>query len=193
VFSAAHMSKAELDFIRLYVQITHKRFAALQAVLSLAHPDNLALLDMVHATELVAHMERLQNDFDGQIQQLQLKHNIPSKRLPPAPPTNEQLADIVVMSFFKVVGVMNATNGLMAKTKQNGWFSGKPKEWNDLFDKLATDLPENQMDSALSPYLKSVAKFFPKYYPPGNWSKLFPPPQQEFYEDDEYDEEWDNE
>lgn len=63
------------------------------------------------------------------------------------------------------------------------------------FDKLVADLPENPIDSVLSTYLKSVAKFFPKYHQPGNWSKLFPPPHQEFYDDeyDEYDEEWDNE
>jgi hypothetical protein len=188
VFSAAHMSKAEQDFIRLYVQITHKRFDALQTVLSMAHPDNLALTDIVKAAELTTELSRLQNGFEAKIQQLQIKHNIPSKKTIPAGPTNEQLADIVVMSFFKVVGVMNAASGLVSKTKQNGWFSGKPKEWGTLLDKLSSDAADNHIDALLSTYMKSIAKFFPKYYPPNNWSKLFPPPQQNFYEEDDYEE-----
>lgn len=199
MFSAAHMSKAELDFIRLYVQITHKRFAALQTVLSLAHPDNLALTDIVKATELSVGLERIRLDFDRQIQQIQLKHNIPSKQQPPDGPTNDQLADIVVMSFFKVVGVMNSDSGLLSKTKQHGWFSGKPKEWGQLFDKLIAETPTNTSDSVLSNYLKAVSKFFPKYNSPGNWSKLFPPPHQEFYDDiddddyEDYEDGWDDE
>lgn len=188
MFSAAHMSKAEFEFIRLYVQIAYKRFDALQLVLALMHPDNLAVADIVTATELAVGIDHMQSDFDRQIQQLQLKHNIASKRLPLGMPDKEQLANIVIMSFFKVVGVMNAESGLISKTKQNGWFSGKPKEWETLFDKLVADIPEPNPESSLPGYLKSIAKFFPKYHP-GNWSKLYPPPndayEYEEYEDDE--------
>lgn len=193
MFSAAHMSKAEFEFIRLYVQIAYKRFDALQLVLSLMHPENLAVADIVTATELLSGLEQLQSDFDRQVQQLQIKHNIPSKRSLFVMPDKEQLANIVIMSFFKVVGVMNTESGFISKTQQNGWFSGKPKEWSKLFDQLVADIPEPNPESSLPGYLKSIAKFFPKYNLPGNWSKLYPPPpdhgyEYEDYEDDDYED-----
>lgn len=192
MFSAAHMSKAEFEFIRLYVQIAYKRFDALQIVLALMHPDNLAVADIVTAADLTNGLDRLQADFDRQIQQLQLKHNIASKKFLPGVPDKEQLANIIIMSFFKVVGVMNAEKGLLAKTDQKGWFSGKPKDWATLFDKLVADISALNDTAALPGYLKSIAKFFPKYYQPGKWSKLYPPPNYDHdydeYADDDYED-----
>lgn len=191
-FNAANMSADEHRFIRLYVRVLQYRYDALQAVMAHMHPDNLALTSVLHATDLEHKMAVLHADFETALHRVSEKDRMSEKRLPRPSPSAEELADIVMLSFFKVVGVMNNDSKVVIPNNAYGWFSGKPKEWEKLLQKLLdnTKGPDPALpDALLGQCLNAISKLFPGYGKSGlkNWTKLYPPNyKQKFYEDDPY-------
>jgi hypothetical protein len=191
VFNAAEMSAAEFEFVRVYVRILQQRFGALQTVMACMHSENLALADVVQATYVTEELDRLRDRFERQLQQIRIKWNWPTKADRFAGPSMDQLADIVMVSFFKVVGAISHGAAVPVKEDQ-GWFSGKPKEWPLLFDSIKEEhTPPSPSELFMSQYMQSIAKLFPQYYHKNKWSKLYPPPPSLDYDDDDDEEdEW---
>jgi len=196
VFNAAEMSDAEFEFIRVYVRILQQRYAALQTVMSCMHPDNLAVSDVVHATYITEEIEQLHDRFERQLQQIRIKWNMPTKPNMYAGPSMDQMADVVMVSFFKVVGAISHGEAVPVKENQ-GWFSGKPKEWPELLDSIKEETtPPTPAELFMSQYMQAIAKLFPQYYHKNKWSKLYPPPlppgplndADAYYDEDE--DEW---
>lgn len=189
LFNAAHMSADEHRFIRLYVRVLQYRYDALQAVIAHMHPDNLALGSVLAAADLEHKMSVMHADFDAALHAISEKNKMPEKRVPRPGPSADELADVVMLSFFKVVGVLDHKSGAVKPNNAYGWFSGKPTEWEKLLHKLLenTKGPAPAItDELLSQCLNAISKLFPGYGKK-NWSKLYPPQyKHKFYEDDPY-------
>lgn len=185
MFKPSDMSAAESAFIRVYIAALRRRYTDLKSVMHLMHPDNLAVARFVDASRIVNELGDMHKDFDLRLSSVQQRLKMPYKSPPSNRPTADELADMVMLSFFKVVGVLNNKHGLLPNSGQ-GWFSGKPNEWhkflNNLLKTTATakdPLPNDLMTKCM----KAFSDLF--YYPSGQkkkW-KLYPPNSDDKYAD----------
>lgn len=198
LFNAAHMSTDEYKFIRTYVRVMQYRYDALQAVMAYMHPENLAVPSVLQAATVEHKMSLMQADFEDRLHAIAEKDKLAERKLSRRGPSAEELADIVMLSFFKVVGVMHNQSGVVVPNNKYGWFSGKPKDWEKLLEKLLenTKGPDPAFtDDLFSQCLNAVAKLFPGYNKK-SWSKLYPPNykyKHNFYEADPYFDDADDE
>lgn len=198
MFKPSDMSAAENLFIRTYIVALRRRYNDLKAVMYLMHPDNLAVQRFVDATRMVAEMADMHKEFDLRLQAIQQRRKMPYKTAALSKPSADELADMVMLSFFKVVGVINNDQGFIPN-KGHGWFSGKPNEWQKFLTNLldpATAKKELPADDLVSKCMQAIANLFYnnglhkkkwKMYPPDSSHKYDPyaDPADEYFEDDE--------
>lgn len=194
----AGMSPVEVQFIRVYVNALRKHYDTIRTAIDVMNPKELGVEDFNTATRVAVKMRDLHADFDDAIRKLHRKHKTPTRPIKPVP-TEDDLADLFGLSFFKLVTKASITD----KPEQfviphEGWFSGKPNEWKNSL-KAYKEVPKpTQADLAaniLSQYLSIFSKFFHindtfnKKPPFGGGKKVWPTEQDFFdeYQDDETD------
>jgi hypothetical protein len=190
------MSPAEAQFIRVYVSALRRHYADLRSVVDIMDPDGLGVKDFYDATNTALYLNRLQDDFDTAVESIQKKHQLKTVRSKPFP-TEDDIADLFSLSFFKLITTQKSAPDALTKTvTQNGWFSGKPEEWQNTLkaynniskDKMA-DLPD-----LLSQFFNAFAKFFylsnkfSTNLPPHYGKKIWPLAADNMYEDYDDDE-----
>lgn len=153
-----HMSIAEKQFIRTYVQAMRRDFNLVESVMSLMHPDLLGITDVMTAVRIAVELQHMHAEFESTL------HNTPSlrqfARKPiKAGPTIDDLADLFAMSFFKVFTVLE-NKKTAPKKKDAGWFSGQPDEWHQVFKQLEST--EQESDKNQSSIFNMFSKFFPQ-------------------------------
>lgn len=177
MFKQSNMSAAEALFIRTYIQVLRRRYNALKAVMHIMHPDNLAVTNFLDAVRVTAELDNMQRDFDRRLTAIQHRLKMPYKSPPTDKPSADALADMVMLSFFKVVGVVNPAHGFVAN-KGQGWFSGKPTEWQAYLTKLLENKhfeKDPPPDELVTKCLQAIANLF--HNPAGSkkkW-KIYPP------------------
>jgi len=100
-----HMSVAEKQFIRTYVQAMRRDFSLVESVMALMHPDELALTDVMQAVTAAVELRQLQAEFETALARTPTLQPFIRKALP-AGPSIDDLADMFAMSFFKVFTVL---------------------------------------------------------------------------------------
>jgi len=197
MFEVSKMSATELKFIQTYVTALRREYGLLQTAIELMKPEQLAVADIVQATRLSKVMQHMHAEFESTINALAATNKF-FRRKSVRHPTLEELSDIFSLSFFKVVTTVKAGEKALSK-HDDGWFSGDPYAWQNVFDNLQKNPPFN---SLLSDCLKAMSKMFPKtkdlYF--GSESATdaplnFWPGKQSVYDDyenEEYDENEDN-
>jgi len=199
VAKQSNMSAAESLFIRTYIVALRRQYSALKSVMHFMHPDNFGLAHFLDAVRITAELDSLQQDFDRRLSVIQQQRKMPYKSPPTNKPSPDELADMVMLSFFKVVGVVHNSHGFLAN-KSDGWFSGKPNEWqaylNKLLEKKIGD-KEPPPDDLVTKCMQAIANLF---YSTGNASKkwkIYPPEWHNKYDqhathDDDYFDEYDD-
>ncbi len=160
MFNIKQMSPAEVLFIRTYIVAMRRQYDLLNTVMDLMDPDNLGIADVAVATRVATELQDMHADFDSALHELPGYSKF-ARRIPKAEPSMDQLADLFSLSFFKMVTVIKSTLG--EKKKDDGWFSGKPDEWQATLKTMqnAPALP----DDAYTACLNALAKLFPKFGP----------------------------
>jgi len=199
VFKQSNMSAAESLFIRTYVVVLRRRYSALRSVTHIMHPDNLAVSNFLDAVQIMTELDSLHKDFDRRLTAIQQRLKMPYKSPPTDKPSADALADMVMLSFFKVVGVVHNSHGFLAN-KGDGWFSGKPNEWqaylNKLLDKKISD-KEPPPDDLVTKCMQAIANLFYNTNGAKKKWKIYPPELQNKYDaqppyaDDDYFDEYD--
>lgn len=202
-----HMSVAEKQFIRTYVQAMRRDFALVESVMALMHPDQLALTDFIHAVNVALELRQMQAEFEATLANTPSLQPFIRKSLP-AGPSLDDMADMFAMSFFKVFTVLENKKA-WSKKQDAGWFSGQPEEWHKVFKEL--EITVEKSEKKQSPIFNMFSKFFPQLemfknfhlaqppedLPTNEWPPAYPwygltKNQKPEYEED-YDEEEDEE
>ena len=195
----AGMSPVEVQFIRVYVHALRKHYDTIRTAIDVMNPKDLGVEDFDTATRIAVEMRELHADFENAIRKLHKKHKTPTRPVKPVP-TDDDLADLFGLSFFKLVTKATITDTPTPFViPHEGWFSGKPNEWKnslksykDAPKPAQSDLPAN----ILSQYLNIFSKFFHlndaanKKPPFGGHKKIWPTEQDffdEYPDDDETD------
>lgn len=202
-----HMSVAEKQFIRTYVQAMRRDFALVESVMALMHPDQLALTDLMQAVRVAVELRQMQAEFETTLANTPTLQPFIRKAMPSGPSLDD-LADMFALSFFKVFTVLE-NKKTWPKKQDAGWFSGQPEEWHKVFKEL--EITVEKSEKKQSPIFNMFSKFFPQLEmfknfhlaqptedaPSNAWPPAYPWPgltknQKPEYEED-YDEEEDEE
>jgi len=177
-----NMSPAEVMFIRVYVYALRRHYAALRTVVDVMNPDGLGVKDFHTATRLATNLAEMHGDFEASLLSLRKKHKFKSRQTVTGP-TQDELADLFELSFFKLVTAQKAEkNNKTIVESHDGWFSGKPEEWKNTI-KTCKNLPpaeEDLIPDLLSECFNAMAKFFHlhskfhKKFPPNSTKKIWP-------------------
>lgn len=157
MFEVNKMSATELKFIQTYVTTLRRDYWLLQTAMELMKPDQLAVTDIVQATQLSKVMQQLHAEFELTINALASTNKF-FRRKTAKHPTLDELGALFSLSFFKVVATVKAGEKSLAK-HDDGWFSGDPHAWQNVFDNLQKNPPFN---SLITDCLKAMAKMFPE-------------------------------
>lgn len=195
------MSQPEQLFIRTYISVLRQQYPDLQTVFHLMRPDNLSVTRFFDAVQVVADLNSMHDAFEQRLRLARNHDKFAVKITFASEPTADQLADMVMLSFFKVVGTVTETHGFSPSDGQ-GWFSGKPHEWQSFLTNLLKGQAHPQTsvtDDLVTKCIQAVAKLFHnsgalkkkwKLHPPPSW-----PPQpfpdydlDDYFDDDEADE-----
>jgi hypothetical protein len=200
MFEVNKMSATELKFIQTYVTALRKDYWLLQTAMELMKPDQLAVADIVQAARLSKAMQHMHAEFESTINALASTDRF-FRRKTVKRPTLDELGDLFSLSFFKVVTTVKAGKQALSK-HDDGWFSGDPYAWQNVFDNLQKNPPFN---SLVTDCLKALAKMFPEMKdlhfgdaPPYDAPLNFWPGKQSAPEDDDYgygeedDENWED-
>lgn len=191
------MSPAEAQFIRVYVAALRRHYINLRTVVDIMDPDGLGIKNFYDATNAALQLNALQDDFDAAIDAIQRKRQMKTGRVKPFP-TEDDIADLFGLSFFKLITTQKTEpNALTKVVTQNGWFSGKPEEWQNTL-KAYKNMPKgavSDLPELLSQCFNAFAKFFhlyntfPKGLPPNHGKKIWPATADDLYEEyDDYEE-----
>ncbi|NDC55253.1 MAG: hypothetical protein EBZ69_00195 [Alphaproteobacteria bacterium] len=190
-FAFAGMSPAEVQFIRVYVNALRKHYDTIRTAIDVMNPDELNVEDFNTATRLAIKMRDLHADFDAAVRKLHRKHKTPIRQSKPVP-TEDDLADLFGLSFFKLITKASVTDTpAQFVIPHEGWFSGKPNEWKNSLKAYKEAPKPTQSDLAaniLSQYLSIFSKFFHinatfNKKPPFGGSKKIWPTEQDFFDD----------
>jgi hypothetical protein len=160
--------------------------------MELMKPDQLGVTSIVRAAELAKAVQHMHAEFESTINALASTDRFFRRKTVPRP-TLDELGDLFALSFFKVVTTVKAGKEALSK-HDDGWFSGDPYAWQNVFDNLQKNPPFN---SLVTDCLKALAKMFPEmkglylgdtpdYDAPLN----FWPGKQSNYADPDDDDEW---
>lgn len=157
MFEVNKMSGTELKFIKTYVAALKRDHSLLLTAIELMKPEQLAVTSIVHAALLSKAMQEMHAEFESTINALASTDKF-FRRKTVKHPTLDELGDMFSLSFFKVVTTVKA--GAVALSKHDdGWFSGDPYSWQDVFDNLQKNPPFNAL---VTDCLKALAKMFPE-------------------------------
>ena len=146
------------------------------------NPDGLGVQDFYTATRLATHLEELHADFDSRLRGIQKKHKMKSRRVAFVP-TEDDIADLFGLSFFKLITTTKTDDADKTTNKvPHGWFSGKPAEWYSTLKtcKGVIQKEEPPLPDLLSQCFNAFAKFFHlhatfhKKLPPSATKKVWP-------------------
>jgi len=186
------MSPVEMQFIRVYVAALRRHYDELRTVVDIMNPDNLDVKDFYDATKVATALHELHEDFEARLIGVQRKHNLRHRVTKPTP-TDDDIADLFGLSFFKLVATAEDDSPTVAAINKNGWFSGKPDEWKNAL-KSYKNAPKNEepnLPDLLSQCFSAFAKIFQMYntfpdnQPPAFGKKIWPLKNDKL---DEYDE-----
>jgi hypothetical protein len=191
MFEVNKMSATELKFIQTYVAALKRDHALLLTSIELMKPEQLAVTSIVQAARLSKAMQEMHAEFESTINALASTDKFFRRKTVKHPTLNE-LGDLFSLSFFKVVTTVKAGSTALSK-HDDGWFSGDPYSWQNVFDNLQKNPPFNAL---VTDCLKALAKMFPEmkdlhfgdgpeYDAPLNF---WPGKQPEYNDDD--DDEW---
>lgn len=190
------MSPDELRFIRVYVAALRRHYYELRTAIDLMNPDGLNIKDFYQAAQVADSLDDMHDEFETQIEAIRKKHNTPERAIKPHP-TDDDIADLFSLSFFKLITTTKDGNVLASQPHNPvGWFSGKPEEWQKTL-KSYKKIPQHHapnLPELLSECFNAFAKFFqlydsfPKNMPPGLNKKVWPLAQDDMHEDYDYDE-----
>lgn len=166
-----HMSTAEKQFIRTYVQAMRRDFNLVESVMSLMHPDLLGITDVMTAVRAAVELQHMHVEFESTLHNIPSLHKFARKPLKSGP-TLDDLADLFAMSFFKVFTVLE-NKKKTPKKKDAGWFSGQPDEWHQVFKQLMTTPKESEKNK--SSIFNMFSKFFPQLELFKNFNLAQPP------------------
>ncbi len=122
------LSPLERRYFKLYIQAARKDFDVLTTAAALMQPNELAISCPIQATRIAEGLYDLQANFVGAL--TIIAHRQRLRRRPTAPyPSEDDLAQLAVSSFFKVVAVINSSHKPTGTQKDAGWFSGAAEEW----------------------------------------------------------------
>lgn len=191
MFEVSKMSATELKFIRAYVAALRKDYWLLLTAIELMKPDQLAIRDVVQAARLAKALQPLHDEFETAVETLASTGRFFQRRTAKRP-TLDDLGDLFSLSFFKVVTTVKS-GGTAVSKHDDGWFSGDPHVWQNVFDNLQKNPPFN---SLATDCLNALAKLFPEmkdlYFggaPPHDVPLNFWPGKQIAHEDDD-DDDW---
>ena len=198
-FAFAGMSPVEVQFIRVYVNALRKHYDVIRTAIDVMNPKELGVEDFNVATRVAVKMNDLHADFDIAIRKLHRKHKTPTRPIKTIP-TEDDLADLFGLSFFKLIMKASVTDTPeQVVIPHEGWFSGKPNEWKNSL-KAYKDVPQPaQHDlpiNILSQYLSIFSKLFHvndalNKKPPFGGSKKIWPTEQDFFDEQLADDEID--
>jgi hypothetical protein len=152
VFNPHKITQAEIEFIRVYVRAMKREYHVLQSVLALMNPTDLGIRCVVEATRAAKELQEMQAEFEQSLHALSVKHRAKAKKIVESP-TDEELADLFTLSFFKVVSPTPAGK------KDEGWFSGEPEMLVEMF-KTLQKADKTKLPNLLSSYLNAAFKLF---------------------------------
>lgn len=159
----AGMSPIEVQFIRVYVNALRKHYDTIRTAIDIMNPKELGVSEFATASRFADKMRDLHSDFDAAIRKIHKKHKTPIKPLKPSP-TEDELADLFGLSFFKVVTKANFSgDAAQFVIPHEGWFSGKPNEWKSsikAYKETPKPTTSNLAENILSQYLELFSKFF---------------------------------
>ena len=190
------MSPDELRFIRVYVAALRRHYYDLRTAIDLMNPDGLNIKDFYQAAQVADRLNDMHDDFETRLEDTQKKHHAHRRTTKPHP-TEDDIADLFSLSFFKLV-TTTKDGSVLAATPHNpiGWFSGKPEEWQKTlksYKKIPSQHAAN-FPELLSDCFNAFAKFFhlydsfPKGMPPGTNKKVWPLAQDDMHEEYDYDD-----
>jgi hypothetical protein len=185
------MSPTEVQFIRVYVAAMKRHYFALQTAIDLMQPDNLALTDFYAATRVALETERWHDDFDRKLAVWRKKHK-PTLVAVAESPTEDELAELFTLSFFKLLSASETKPQEQLKDA-SGWFSGHPEEWQNsltVYSNIPNDSVAAELSAVLTQCFNAFAKLFGQsqlfFKGPFSGSHTWPPTEDE---DDEFFEE----
>lgn len=184
-----HLSREELQFVRLYALTLKNRYAELFNALQLMRGD-IGITCPVRAALLGQQLQEMGADFEHALASLATKHRARVRDVPGFPSTAE-IVQIIKVSFFKLV---EPPPSAQESGDDKGWFSGHPLEWEDVWNKIQPKPQHNNPSPALTKILQAFAqllndKFLSNItYVPGFPTKKLPPSAAEMHQD--YDDEY---
>lgn len=194
------MSPVEMQFIRVYVAAMRRHYADLRTVVDLMDPAGLGVKSFYDATTAALQLNEMQDEFDKAIAGIQKKHQVKTGKSKPFP-TEDDIADLFGLSFFKLITTQKTPATATQQTwLQNGWFSGKPEEWQKTLKsyKSATKDSSPALPELLTECFNAFAKFFhlyntfPKNLPPNYGKKIWPKAAEDMYADYDDDDDTDD-
>lgn len=186
------LSVTEFKFIKTYVAAMRREYDVLTSVMHLMHPDHLAVQCVIQAAKLARKLCALQAEFDERLRGLAIASTFKTKPDKPSP-TNDQLADLFTLSFFKIV--LNTPKG----KSDNGMFSGEPDSWKQVFQNLQNANKHQKLSGMLDFYKNALTNLFPNlppFFSPGSSDFKLPPNSfgpHFYFEYDKYADEDDDE
>lgn len=157
------MTPVEINFIKVYVTALKRHYAEISTVVDIMNPDNLGIKQFYEAACAAQQLTKMHDEFERKMAVVRRKHKI--KMIAAAPyPSDEDLADLFSLSFFKLVTGPKDAASKNAKTKQHGWFSGQPEEWQKSVKsyKGVPDAVGDELANLLSQCFNAFAKFLYK-------------------------------
>jgi hypothetical protein len=185
------MTPVEVQFIRVYVTALKRHYPVIRSVVDLMNPDGLGIQDFYNATTAAVAVDEMHADFEQGLQAVQKTNKMRARKVA-ASPTDDELADLFGLSFFKLITTVPATDSKkkVLPTTYEGWFSGKPDEWKNTL-KAYKDVPankENALNDLLTTCFNAFAKLFnknnlfPHGFKPGFGKKMWPA-ESNFFDD----------
>lgn len=166
MFNVQQMSSTEFTFVQTYVAAMRRDFELLRNVIAIMQDPALDVKNVVRATDMAQQLTQLHTDFSARLTDLAAKHKIKKRSRGDDTPTNDELDDIFLWSFFKLVKTLKTDGKVLAK-KDDGWFSGDPQAVDD----AAVE------DFGASATLKGWGGLLSKFnnFPPTltNWQKFY--------------------
>jgi hypothetical protein len=177
------MSPVEMQFIRVYVSALKRHYPVIRSVVDLMNPDGLGIQDFYKATTTAVALADMHDDFEQGLQSAKTNNKMRIRKVTESP-TEDELADLFGLSFFKLITTAPADDNKKFSPQKlhEGWFSGKPDEWKNTL-KAYKDAPtgkDNALTELLTECFNAFAKLFHKHdmfphgFKPGFGKKLWP-------------------
>lgn len=154
-----HLTPLEQKFFKLYAAAARRDYHVLQTAAALMNPDELGILCPTHATRVADGMQELYLEFDEALNRLTGKHNF-VRRTVLASPSDEEMINLVTISFFKLVAVLKGSADQPVNSKDGGWFSGETEDWQKNIAALKKSLNPAPEDNPMSPLLSAMLQLF---------------------------------